>query len=169
MIPKPILFAFCVAILNAFHAHAAAPRPNIIVIASAPNLASQPFVVTIRFDSQGKDGVLVAQGGSGHGFTLFLKNGQLHFAIRRGNVLTTTAGIEVTPGLRTAKASFARGGAMTLVMDDRPPVTAQAAGLLEQMPVDGLDVGEDAGGLVGPYSEENGFTGRIDSVHIKLQ
>ena len=37
------------------------------------------------------------------------------------------------------------------------------------MPADGLDVGEDAGGLVGPYKEENGFGGRIESVHIKLE
>jgi hypothetical protein len=36
------------------------------------------------------------------------------------------------------------------------------------MPVDGLDVGQDAGGLVGPYGEENGFGGSIESVHIQL-
>jgi len=137
--------------------------------ADAPNLNAHPFEITVRFESMGKDGVLVAQGGSVHGFTLFLKNGELHFAIRRGNVLTSTPGIAVTTGLRTAKASLAKGGAMTLILDNRPPVAVQAAGLLEQMPGDGLDVGEDAGGLVGPYAEDNGFTGRIDSVHIKLQ
>jgi hypothetical protein len=57
---------------------------------------------------------------------------------------------------------------LTLALDDQPAVSARAAGLLQQMPADGLDVGEDAGGLVGPYQEGNNFGGVIESVHIKL-
>jgi len=58
---------------------------------------------------------------------------------------------------------------LTLRLDDAAPVTASAPGLLQQMPVDGLDVGEDAGGLVGSYSDDNSFSGRIEWVKIKLE
>ena len=137
--------------------------------AEAPNIAARAFTITVRFDTEGKDGVIVAQGGSGHGFALFVKNGELIFALRRGTVLTATPAISIGSGARTARARVAKAGALTLGIDDQSPVSAQAAGLLQQMPADGLDVGEDAGGLVGPYKEENGFGGRIESVHIKLE
>jgi arylsulfatase A-like enzyme len=135
----------------------------------APNIAARAFTLTAKFDTEGKDGVIVAQGGSANGFALFVQNGKLFFALRRGKILTTTPGFNVSNGQHTAKATLARGGALTLALDDQPPISAQAAGLLQQMPTDGLDVGEDAGGLVGPYSEQNGFGGRIESVQIKLE
>jgi len=137
--------------------------------ADAPNIFARGFSISARFDTEGKDGVIVAQGGSGQGFALFVQNGKLAFSLRRGTVLTTTAAIPVSSGLHTAKATVMKGGAIILALDDQSSVSAQAPGLLQQMPADGLDVGEDAGGLVGPYKEENSFGGRIESVHIKLQ
>jgi arylsulfatase A-like enzyme len=137
--------------------------------ADAPNIAARVFTVSARFDTEGKDGVVVAQGGSGHGFALFVQNEKLVFALRRSTVLTTTPEITVSPGPHTVKATLTKTGAIAIALDDQFPVSAQAAGLLQQMPADGLDVGEDAGGLVGPYKEDNTFGGRIESVHIKLQ
>jgi arylsulfatase len=135
---------------------------------SAPNIAARGFTVTARFDTAGKDGVIVAQGGSAHGFTLFVQDGKLIFALRRANVLTATPGIVVPAGLHTATASAEKDGMLTLKLDDQQSVSAHAAGLLTRVPTDGLDVGEDAGGLVGSYSEDNGFGGTIESVQIKL-
>ena len=135
----------------------------------APNIAARAFTVTARFDALGKDGVIVAQGGSGHGFALFVKDGKVFFALRRGNVLTTTPGISVSAGLNIAKVTVAKGGVMTLALDTQPAVSARASGLLQQMPADGLDVGEDAGGLVGPYTDDNAFGGQIDFVKIQLE
>jgi hypothetical protein len=37
------------------------------------------------------------------------------------------------------------------------------------MPIDGLDVGSDQGGLVGPYPADNRFDGTIESVLIELE
>jgi arylsulfatase len=135
----------------------------------APNIAARAFTVTASFDAMGKDGVIVAQGGSGHGFALFVKKGELFFALRRGNALTTTPRIALNAGLHTATATVAKGGSLTLRLDEVVPVSVSAPGLLQQMPADGLDVGEDAGGLVGPYPEDNSFGGRIDWVRIKLE
>jgi arylsulfatase len=136
--------------------------------ADAPNIAGRAFTVTAHFDSAGKDGVIVAQGGTAHGFALYVANGRLVFALRRGNALIATPGVLVSAGLQKARASVAQDGSLSLILNDREPVTARASGTLQQMPVDGLDVGQDAGGLVGPYGEENGFGGSIESVHIQL-
>ncbi len=135
----------------------------------APNIVARGFTITARFDTAGKDGVIVAQGGTGHGFALFVEKGQLIFAVRRNNTLTRTPGVAVGAGLHTATANVTKGGMITLRFDEAAPVSANASGLLQQMPVDGLDVGQDAGGLVGPYTESNSFEGRIDWVRIKLE
>jgi arylsulfatase len=137
--------------------------------ADAPNIVARGFTVTARFDTEGKDGVIVAQGGSGHGFVLFVKDGKVFFALRRGNSLTVTPGLALGEGLHNTKATVATGGVLELTLDQQPSVSARAAGLLQRMPTDGLDVGEDTGGLVGPYSEDNAFRGRIESVAIKLE
>jgi len=135
----------------------------------APNIAARAFTVTASFDAMGKDGVIVAQGGSAHGFALFVKKGELFFALRRGNALTTTPRLALNAGLHIATATVAKGGSLTLRVDEAVPASVNAPGLLQQMPADGLDVGEDAGGLVGPYPEDNSFGGRIDWVRIKLE
>ena len=135
----------------------------------APNLAARAFTVTARFEADREGGgVIVAQGGSVHGFALLVQKGNLHFALRRDRVLTTTPGIPVGPGSHLARAVLAGDGALSLTLDEQPAVSARAAGLLQQMPGDGLDVGEDSGGLVGSYGAENGFSGRIESVRIQL-
>jgi len=137
--------------------------------ADAPNIVARGFTVTARFGTEGKDGVIVAQGGSGHGFTLFVRDGKVFFALRRGNTLTETPGLPVGNGLHNAKATLAAAGVLELTLDQQPSVSARAAGLLQRMPTDGLDVGEDTGGLVGPYSEDNAFNGRIEFVRIVLE
>jgi hypothetical protein len=46
--------------------------------------------------------------------------------------------------------------------------SGKAPGLLTTMPTDGLEVGSDEGGLVGPYPAANQFSGAIESVIIEL-
>jgi arylsulfatase len=136
---------------------------------AAPNIVARGFTVSARFDAGGKDGVIVAQGGSGTGFTLFVKDGKVFFGLRRWNTLTVTPGLVAGDGLHNTKATLAAGGVLELTLDEQPSVSARAAGLLQRMPADGLDVGEDTGGLVGPYSENNAFGGRIESVRMVLE
>jgi|GEM_PF-4772274 len=40
--------------------------------------------------------------------------------------------------------------------------------VISSMPVDGLEVGADENGAVGPYRAPNRFTGKIKSVTIEL-
>jgi arylsulfatase A-like enzyme len=134
----------------------------------APNIVGRAFTITAKFDASGRDGVVVAHGGTAHGFTLFVQDGKLTFAVRRGRALSATPAVPIAAGVQTAVASLSPDGTLSLRVNQSEPVTARAGGLVQQMPVDGLDVGEDGAGLVGSYGDENGFSGVIESVHLRL-
>ena len=137
--------------------------------AEAPAVAGRAFTITATFDTgAARDGVLVAQGGAVVGYTLFLKDGKVHFTVRnRGNVATATASSALT-GSHTVIARLDATGALTLKLDGAILATATARGPIAEMPGDGLDVGADRGGLVGTYPATNAFTGRIESILIEL-
>jgi arylsulfatase A-like enzyme len=137
--------------------------------ADAPNISGRAFTLTATFDAQGKDGVIVAQGGNVHGYSLFVEDGKVSFAFRRASALTTVSAGEVKEGKHVAKAHVSREGELTLTIDGKSAATKRAAGALTQMPGDGLDIGADEGGLVAPYKSENAFGGTIDSVEIRLE
>ena len=110
----------------------------------------------------------MAQGGSSHGYALFLAEGKLHFVVRSPAGLVTA----ITPGVVTgAHAAIVRldpSGELTLALDDQPAVTAAARGLIVALPADGLDGGSDEGGAVGPYSTPNKFAGTIGTMTMEL-
>jgi hypothetical protein len=137
--------------------------------AKAPAIIGRGFTITARFDTKGaKDGVIVAQGGTARGYTLFLNDGQLTFLVHNadGPVSVTTE----TPisGAHAAVARLDAKGAMTLALDGQPAGKATQTDLIDGMPVEGLDVGCDNGGPVGPYTAPNAFNGEIESVVIEL-
>ncbi len=137
--------------------------------AQAPNIAARGFTITAAFDAKGSQGVIVAQGGTARGYALFLQDGKLTFVVRAKGQLTAVAGREPATGRHLAVARLERDGTLTLTVDGQPAGSAKAPSLIENMPVDGLDVGSDSEGLVGPYSAENKFAGTIESVRIELQ
>jgi len=135
----------------------------------APNVVGRAFTVAATFDARGKDGVILAQGGSVHGYALFVAEGKLSFAFRRASALTVVTAGDVSGGQHTARVRVNRDGGISLAIDQQPAVTQRAAGGLTQMPSDGLDVGADEGGLVGSYSPDNAFGGLVHSIEIQLE
>src|SRR4029079_16759911 len=96
-----------------------------LVKGRSPNIARRSFSVTATFDAQGKDGVIVAQGGSGQGSALYVQQGNLFFAVRRAKFLTTVSAGEIPAGLHTAKARLKRSGDISLSFYETQPDTAQ--------------------------------------------
>ena len=135
----------------------------------APAVVRRGFRITAKFNATAPSGVLVAQGGRTHGYALFLQDGKLTFLIRAGGLATSVQTEAAVAGPHTAVARLDPGGTLTLTLDGKPPAEAKAPSTLTAMPVDGLEVGSDRGGLVGPYSENNAFSGAIDSVIIELE
>ncbi len=136
--------------------------------AHSPAVAGRGFTLTAAFNATGQNGVLAAQGGSARGYTLFLKNGKLTFLVRERGGATEIAVPQAVIGAHTATAHLGADGAMSLTLDGSPSVTGKAPGLLLQMPLDGLDIGSDRAGLVGPYGAANAFPGTVASVVVAL-
>ena len=135
----------------------------------APGIVGRGFTIHAKFDAEGSNGVIVAQGGTSRGYTLFLQDGKLTFLVREASETHRVSTSEKIAGAHTAGARLEADGKMTLLVDDMPPITGKAPGLIKTMPVDGLEVGLDAAGVVGPYSGENKFEGTVESVTIELE
>ncbi len=136
--------------------------------AESPNIVNRDVTVTAKFDTQKPDGVIVAQGGSGNGYALYLNAGKLKFAARVANQVTEISSPQNVAGAHTAVAKFETDGSLTLWLDGQKVATGKAPASIKRVPNDGLDVGSDINGLVGTYSSENSFTGNIESVQIEL-
>jgi arylsulfatase len=135
----------------------------------APSIAGRAITITAKFDTRSaSDGVLVAQGGSVSGFTLYLQGGKLAFTVRGGKGVATVTTPEAVSGEHTAVARLAADGTLSLSLDGGKMVSAPG-GLISGMPVDGLQVGADEAGAVGPYRPPNRFSGTIHSVTIELE
>ncbi|HNQ89907.1 MAG TPA: arylsulfatase [Verrucomicrobiota bacterium] len=137
--------------------------------AQAPAIAGRAFTITAQFDATTEEGVLIAQGGSARGYALFLEKGRLVFLVRTAGEVARIAGSEPVKGAHTAVARLDGSGGLSLVLDGQLVASGKAPGLIELMPVDGLEVGSDEGGQVGPYPADNAFRGAIDSVRVDLE
>ena len=134
----------------------------------APGIAGKPFriqaAVTLPADSTG---VIVAQGGTAHGYALHAAGGKLHFSVRAAGQLSTISIPAPAAGDHTFTAALSAEGRLSLKTGDAAP--AEAGGkLIPNQPADGLDTGRDDGGLVGEYKGASPFSGTIKSVRIEL-
>jgi arylsulfatase A-like enzyme len=136
--------------------------------AHAPAIAGKAITVTAKFDANELQGVIVAQGGSSRGYTLYLQDGKLVFLVRESGETATVSTREAISGPHTAIARLEADGKMSLVLDGKSIGTAKAPGLIGAMPVDGLEVGADKAGQVGPYGADNEYHGKIESVVVEL-
>jgi arylsulfatase len=137
--------------------------------ARAPAIAGRGFTITAKFDAKTPQGVIVAQGGAARGYALYLKEGKLVFSVRTSTEqVTSVATAEVVVGVHTAEARLKKDGELSLALSGKAVVSGRAPALIQQMPVDGLDVGSDTAGQVGTYATENPFQGSIDFVRIEL-
>lgn len=137
--------------------------------AHAPAIASRGFAITAEFEADEPQGVIVAHGGTARGYALFIEDNRLVFLVRAAGEVTRIATRDKVKGARTAVARLERSGAMSLALDGEPVGTGRAPSLIASMPVDGLEVGSDQAGLVGPYAADNRFRGTIRSVRIDLE
>jgi arylsulfatase A-like enzyme len=137
----------------------------------APAIARRAFEITASFTADdATHGVLIAHGGNARGYSLYIADHQLHWLVReQGGSTTTSTPLPTPAGSHTAVARLSADGTLSLQLDQQPPTTNHAPTLLHAMPGDGLEVGADEGGAVGPYAAPNRFRGSIQSIRITLQ
>jgi arylsulfatase A-like enzyme len=133
----------------------------------SPAIVGRAFSITANFTADAKtSGVIVAQGGSTHGYCIFVADQKLHVVFRRDGRI----GARFSGSLRTGAQSVT----VKLSADGQMRVSFWSMGgggrfgLFSTQPADGLSVGRDEGGLVGDYSNSSPFTGKIESVVVQL-
>jgi arylsulfatase len=135
----------------------------------APFVAGKAFTVTARIRRAADAGVLVAQGGSSHGYSLYVEDGKLHFATCHGGQRSVvSAGVEPLPDNTTVTANLSASGEVTLNVNESEVGRGKFRGPLIQMPVDGLQVGEDRDGAVGRYQTPFAFQGEIEGATVVI-
>jgi arylsulfatase len=135
----------------------------------APMVRKRGFTVTATVETKGNDGVIVAQGGTNHGWALHVWKGQLAFATRHSGKLTTLI-VEESFSKSAVKvfAELKTDGTVTLKVDDKVVAEGKTPGPMLDMPLDGLEVGEDRNGAVGNYPANQKFKGIIKRVSLRL-
>jgi arylsulfatase len=135
----------------------------------APYLPGKALLITAEVEDPHGSGVLVAQGGSAEGYSLYLRDSRPVFALRRGRQLTEIAGKEPLPaGPVRLSVALKADGTVVLQVNGREAATGKAAGLLTAMPIDGLQVGSDTAGAVGSYQGPFPFAGKIRRVTVEV-
>ncbi|HSJ02351.1 MAG TPA: arylsulfatase [Verrucomicrobium sp.] len=132
----------------------------------APDVAGRGFTITAKFEAADGDGVLIAHGGTVHGYSLAIHQGKLTFSVRRDGKITQVALPDPVTGPQTAVATLTSDGTASLAIGTK--VATAKLSVLKANPKDGLDVGNDLGAAVGPYATAAPFKGKIDSVEIEL-
>ena len=134
----------------------------------SPDVAKRAFTVIARIKDHAPKGIVVAQGGSAYGWSLYYKDGRPRFAVRNnGKLGEVELDAKVPSGPYTLKANVSKGGKITLSLGQQ-----KASGKVQPIashPVDGLQVGRDEGGKVVELEYPSEFLGVIESVSIELK
>jgi hypothetical protein len=137
----------------------------------APFVENRAFSVKATVSPDGPDasGVIVAQGGVTHGWSLYLLNGEVCFATTHQGQRTVIRSGQKMSGETTISASLDVQGVAKLFIGDKEVKVAHVPGLLVQQPLDGLQVGQDTKGAVGNYEAPFELQGRVATVRIEIE
>lgn len=135
-----------------------------------PFVEKRPIRISVELKKSGANGVLVAQGGTAEGFSLYVKDGVLTFVTRRGGKLfKVSTAAKISDTVTKVEARLTRTGEVTLKANDQSVASGDFADGMPRHPIDGLQVGSDEGGFVGEYNTPFPFNGEIDMVTIDLK
>ncbi len=143
----------------------------VLTQAESPSVAMRGFNVAATITPEADSGVIVAQGGSRCGWSLYLDKGHVVAAFRRTGAdgLTEVRSPKPVPkGTVTVGANLGKTGDIILTVDGKQVADATSRGPLDDMPTEGVEVGRDANGLVTDYGGNNDFRGEIEAVRITL-
>lgn len=133
---------------------------------AAPALVNKPFRISCSLEIKKPDGVIVAHGGSVTGYSLYLKNNQLVFALRRSKDQIQRVRTALNGKQKITITVKADRKELSLQIDQDPTATAAHAGLLQRHPSEDLSIGHDNANPVDPDSPPADFKGSIEALTI---
>jgi len=134
---------------------------------SSPVVVGKDVTITATIESKTPDGVIIAQGGSLVGYSLYLREGRVIFGVRVNKKLKELVSDLVVTG-RSVKveARLGKDGRRTLIVDGK--AVRSEGPKLDPQPAMGLSSGEDQGPNVGSYKNEK-FRGRIQALVLDIR
>ncbi len=139
---------------------------NVLESNEAPQVAGKSLRISVEVEPSTRDGVIVAQGGSGFGYALSLREGRPVFTVREDGLPVSIVASNTPSGRFRLEAHLARDGALTLVVDGKPLAAGKAPGLISRQPQEDFCVGHDNGAVVGDYDGEKLFAGSISQLEV---
>ena len=136
---------------------------------SRNSIAGKPL--RIAFEVKPKlgspDGVLVAHGGEFRGYSVFIQEARLHFAIRRDKELTLIAAKTPAPEAPfSVMAKLGKDGRMQLLVGGKEVAAGDAGGLISEQPNEDAAIGSDPRSSVGPYEPPFTYAGGVERVRV---
>lgn len=139
---------------------------------AAPTIQAKAlgFSAHVTAGGEGKqDGVIVAQGGSTHGYALYVTDGKIAFATRRNNELKVVQGPAMPVGPGKVSFDLAPDGHVEISLDGKVVAEGDAGGTMVAQPGEGYSVGMDSKGTVGTYREPFEFGGKVDKPVLTIR
>lgn len=134
----------------------------------APQIAGRGLTIAAQIEATGPNGVIVAQGAQGNGFSLYLHEGKLAFAVRAKRQLSAvTSDQPLAPGSHKVEAKLSADGKVALFVDGQAAGEGKVDALIANQPAEGLTVGSDGKGAVGEYPAPNDFAGKVENVTVQ--
>lgn len=135
--------------------------------ADAPQVAGVPLTITCDVETRATNGLIVAHGGIGVGYALYLKEGHAVFAVRQpGGAITRITSKDALSGKTAFKVRLAADGTMTLSANNQIVASGRTTGLLGRQPREDFCVGHDNKQTVDDYDGTTLFQGTI--LNLKL-
>ena len=135
---------------------------------TSPSIANRPFKVAAEIEKFPASGVILSQGGSNHGWSLYLKDEHLCFTVRRGGN-PKTASLRVPSNCKGSFEAIIGETSITLVAGEELNTSKPNDFRLSAQPIDILEVGKDNGGIVGNHGQNFKLTVAIKSATITLE
>ncbi|UCG58058.1 MAG: PQQ-binding-like beta-propeller repeat protein [Phycisphaerales bacterium] len=147
----------------------AGPGKSFISVAKSASLDPAGKAVTVEawVKAERAGGVILARGGSSHGYALYLQNGRPRFTIRiksdaasaqaKGRVVGQWAHLA---GVLTAEKK------LLIYVDGKLAASTESPGLIAADPQEAMEIGVDEGSSVGDYGGASAFKGLLDEVRV---
>ena len=133
----------------------------------SPVVAGKDLSISTAINATKPDGVIVAQGGSLVGYSLYLRDGKVIFGVRVNSKLDELVfDMEVTGKIVQITAQLTKDGYRSLTVDGMTIETKGPA--LQPQPKMGLSVGFDQLDNLGDYKDEK-FEGKIESLVLEVK
>ncbi|MFM8272869.1 MAG: sulfatase-like hydrolase/transferase [Gemmata sp.] len=135
--------------------------------ASAPQVGNKGFTISCRVETDLRDTVILAHGGSAAGYALHIRDGRVTFAVRTGQQdALTEVRSEPINGAVLITARLDKDGGVTLTVGEQAAVKGKAPGLIPRQPAEAFCLGHDSGQPVANYSKGKPFAGKVADLKV---